>query len=398
MADDGSNYDDEERELEEVFVLTGEQKKAAKRMTQFAEEKDPNAAYKERSEMREQYYTMSSKVADATRELKETGQTELMDDDNNEMEGILTKGKEFYSKIGASTKEIACDAELMLNMGQLLLAGAQKLQKAHIQKVLRPKEFAEKIRDSSRLCNQEPIKLISCDPATSDLLDDSEDEDYYRPRNASKRLPEGVENDGLMAATAWAALGRKHCSYLKIPPTLSYFRPLLHDTAPLPKQPKEKKERLPKEDKSKAKLITLSEKDKNHDDPDQSVTRELDCIRKSLKREMKKQRTRSIPYYWFVIDPTDFSKSVENMFYTSFLVKDNHIKIEIDQQKGIPMIVMQSGDGEEDVPPTTPLRAPSNTSAGLNCESTQQAIVGFAYDIWEGMIECLNITEAVIRR
>ncbi|GMT00185.1 hypothetical protein PENTCL1PPCAC_22359, partial [Pristionchus entomophagus] len=35
------------------------------------------------------------------------------------------------------------------------------------------------------------------------------------------------------------------------------------------------------------------------------------------------------------------------------------------------------------------------SAAGLNCESTQQAIVGFAYDIWEGMIECLNITEAL---
>ncbi|GMR53077.1 hypothetical protein PMAYCL1PPCAC_23272, partial [Pristionchus mayeri] len=206
-----------------------------------------------------------------------------------------------------------------------------------------------------------------------------------------------MENDGEMPATAWAAFGRRFGNYLKIAPTLTYFRPLLHDTAPLPTQPKAKKERMPKDEKSKAKAIVLSEKDKNHDDPDQSVTRELDCIRKSLRREMKKQKTHVLPYYWFVIDPNDFSKSVENMFYTSFLVKDNHIRIEINQQKGIPMIVMQSPEGEDDLA-SSAHAAPSTldaaaAAAGANCEATQQAIVGFSYDIWEGMIECLDITE-----
>ncbi|KAF8365417.1 hypothetical protein PRIPAC_83246, partial [Pristionchus pacificus] len=391
---------------ENEFHLTDEQKKAARKLTQMPDGVNSNAIYKERSEIREHYYTMSNKVQEATRELAENGKTDLLDTEEgyNEVEGMLTKAHGFYNKIGASTKELACDAHFMKNISQLMLASIQKLHKAHIEKTLRPKDFVEKILETSTFYNDEPIKLISSDPSTSDLLDDSDDEEEFRPNNAKKRcmelfvlVPDGVENDGVMPATQWASFGRRFGSFLKIAPTLTYFRPLLQETAPLPQQPKAKRERLPKDDKSKAKAVVLCEKDKNHDDPDQSVTRELDCIRKSLRREMRKQKSRIIPYYWFVIDPTDFSKSVENMFYTSFLVKDNHIRIEIDQQKGLPMIVLQAAEGDDEFP-LSATAAPSTIDAaaevaGENCTATQQAIVGFAYDIWEGMIECLNITE-----
>lgn len=48
-------------------------------------------------------------------------------------------------QIGASTKELACDANFMKNLGQLMLASIQKLHKAHIEKTLRPKDFVDKI-------------------------------------------------------------------------------------------------------------------------------------------------------------------------------------------------------------------------------------------------------------
>lgn len=432
MAGDDSDYSDDDKrgrhnaasddDEDGEYRLTSEQKKAAKLLTQALEGQNANAAYKERSEIREQYFVMSTKLQEATRELTETGHTDLIDTEEgiNEFEAMIGKSREYYDKIGASSKELACDSKCLSEMGKLMKASMQKLHNAHLDKILRPKDFAEKIMEMAPLINEEPIKLVSSDAATADLLDDSEDEDAFLPRNAKKRLPEGVEDDGDMPATAWAAFGRKYGGFLKIAPTLTYFRPLLQDTAPLPTQPKAKKERLPKEDKTKAKAVVLSEKDKNHDDPDQSVTKELDCIRKSLRREMKKRQSHVIPYYAFVIDPEDFSKSVENMFYTSFLVKDNFIKIEIDQQKGIPVIVLQGVEGGgagggagEDAAAAQQGRgaaaaaaataAPSNPAAaaavaGQNCAATQQAIVGFAYDIWEGMIECLNITEAVIRR
>ncbi|GMT27452.1 hypothetical protein PFISCL1PPCAC_18749 [Pristionchus fissidentatus] len=428
MPAGNSDYDDSDAENvesgdEQDHRLNREQLNQAMKLTQISEGQDPNAAYKERSEMREEYFTMTNKVLEATKELKETGQTELMNTEEgfDEIEEMLKKGQGFYQKMGASTKELACDAAYMFSMGQLLLAGAQRLQMAHVTKVLRPKEFVEKIIEVVSSSEETPLRLVSSDPATADLLDDSDDEEFYRPKNAEKRLPEGVENDGLMPATAWAAIGRRFGLCLKIPATMSYFRPLLQDTAPLPTQPKAKKERLPKEDRSKAKAVVLSEKDKNHDDPDQSVTKELDAIRKSLRRVMKKEKSHIISYYGFVIDPDDFSRSVENMFYTSFLVKDNYIKIEIDPRKGVPLIVLQ-GAGEDDdgaaaspTRPTAAARTPATPTTGatvtapatpaeaaaaaaVHCTATQQAIVGFAYDIWEGMIDCLNITEAAIRR
>jgi non-structural maintenance of chromosomes element 4 len=64
----------------------------------------------------------------------------------------------------------------------------------------------------------------------------------------------------------------------------------------------------------------------------------LDNLRKSLKKVLKEAGTDRLNYYQFILDPTDFGKSVENMFYMSFLIKDGYVKFEVDPQTGLPDI------------------------------------------------------------
>ena len=40
-----------------------------------------------------------------------------------------------------------------------------------------------------------------------------------------------------------------------------------------------------------------------------------------------------IPLYWFMINPDSFSRTIENIFYISFLVKDGYAKISIGEDK-----------------------------------------------------------------
>ncbi|KIH63908.1 Nse4 protein [Ancylostoma duodenale] len=111
-----------------------------------------------------------------------------------------------------------------------------------------------------------------------------------------------------------------------------------------------------------------------------STTSKLDKVRKSLKRAWKE--TSSVDFYSFVIDPTDFAKTVENMFYVSFLVKDGRVRLAVGET-GLPVLLHVSSEERER------LHVDDRSVA-----ETHQAIFSFNYDMWEAMVEALNTAKA----
>jgi len=69
-----------------------------------------------------------------------------------------------------------------------------------------------------------------------------------------------------------------------------------------------------------------------------SVSRELDNVKRQLRAYCKQQGSTKVDYYKFVLNPHNFGETIENMFYVSFLVQDLSIRLEIDPESGCPKI------------------------------------------------------------
>lgn len=91
------------------------------------------------------------------------------------------------------------------------------------------------------------------------------------------------------------------------------------------KPPKEKKARLKKdknEQVSKKQPETIAKVNQEEDSIDDTVK----FLYWSLNKEFNKNEEKPINYFTFVIDPNNFTHSVENMFHLSFLIRDGRIK------------------------------------------------------------------------
>jgi len=97
-------------------------------------------------------------------------------------------------------------------------------------------------------------------------------------------------------------------------------------------------------------------------------------------RNLLMEQNGPVNLFRFVINPSDFAQSVENMFYLSFLIRDGECALEIEED-GEPVIFIceqpQLSDYQE----------------GLK---KQQIVFEFDVKTWEEAIKVFNITEVII--
>lgn len=99
------------------------------------------------------------------------------------------------------------------------------------------------------------------------------------------------------------------------------------------------------------------------------------------------QANAPINLYRFFINPTDYAQSVENLFYTSFLVNDDRVRIYVDPQTQEPMVDLVYDDDSGDEQGS----ARNHASA-----SPAQCIVNLTMDIWERAKTRYRLTDALI--
>ena len=80
-----------------------------------------------------------------------------------------------------------------------------------------------------------------------------------------------------------------------------------------------------------------------------------------------------ICYFSFILDPDSFGRTVENMFYASFLIKEGKAKI-----------YYKENDTEEHTPFIIPLKKRRNDDdMGQNLDSKKQALMTISKENWK---------------
>ncbi|TKR93226.1 hypothetical protein L596_007722 [Steinernema carpocapsae] len=121
--------------------------------------------------------------------------------------------------------------------------------------------------------------------------------------------------------------------------------------------------------------VELKETDKNAGSTSDAT---LSAYIKHASRTFKEAYTvngqKPIPFFKFALDSTDFSRSVENVFHLSFILKEGYMKIQLSENKELELVPV--GKNERKI-------------AGIDDrtqQETNQMICGFDYSLWKKFI------------
>lgn len=115
-----------------------------------------------------------------------------------------------------------------------------------------------------------------------------------------------------------------------------------------------------------------------------STTKHVMEIAKILDDYLVKTNSeqQGVLYFKLVVNPFSFSQTVENIFYTAFLVRDGRLAITEDESNGLPYLIPSLPPTAEEVRETNIVR--------------KQIIMEMDKKTWREAIKVFNITEAII--
>ena len=179
----------------------------------------------------------------------------------------------------------------------------------------------------------------------------------------------------------WFKLGALYSLQSKVPFTSDHMLGPLYVEQKV-RRPRELRNKDPIEAASTAERVT---KERLNESQEESTPTN---VKKCYKVLQKKNGERQINLFRFIIDPTSFAKSVENLFYTSFLIKEGRLVLE-DDSEGFPAVRIK-----ESLPDDQKQR---ELEKQRRKESIQNHII-FQMDVptWRKLIEKFDIKEAFL--
>ncbi|KAK7901419.1 hypothetical protein WMY93_018188 [Mugilogobius chulae] len=160
-------------------------------------------------------------------------------------------------------------------------------------------------------------------------------------------------------------------------PTFHYMMGSFHAEPPPPKQ---RIERQMRAQNKEAKRIMPTQLKRMEESQQEATEKEVERILGYLKSYHQDDPTIPISYYEFVIDPNSFSRTVENMFHTSFLIRDGLARMYLDDDK-LPCIAPAGEEGMEDGAST----------------SRKQCVISISLKTWKELIEAFDIRDTMIQ-
>jgi len=134
--------------------------------------------------------------------------------------------------------------------------------------------------------------------------------------------------------------------------------------------------------------IVTAEKVSGDDINGQSTNQTPNAVQECYKYFRERAKGQKINIFRFFINPFSFSQSVENMFYTSFLIRDGRLELGEDEE-GYPTI--------SDLPPLpSDPKEREKEMMERREKPSNHIIFQLEYDSWKNLIEKLNITDTYL--
>ncbi|XP_056148239.1 non-structural maintenance of chromosomes element 4 homolog A-like [Lampris incognitus] len=199
-----------------------------------------------------------------------------------------------------------------------------------------------------------------------------------RLENEEEDQENGFENDGYLCKDAWHRLAKRTQSCFINVPTFHYMMGSFHAEPPPPKQRVQRQKQASSMEAKRIMPTQLQKMEKSHQE---ATEEEVERILGYLRGYFEEDSSSPISYYEFVIDPNSFSRTVKNIFHTSFLIRD-----------GVAMMYLN----DDELPCLAPVVEGEAESAATGTRRRRQCIISISPKSWRELICLLDIREPLI--
>lgn len=258
----------------------------------------------------------------------------------------LAKADDLFAqtKSGVQTNIVAKDSSTLREIGYQARVATKSLRLGRSEKLLDFKEFSSKFKD----------KFESDDGIVSERSD--------------------------LIRVNWLELG---CMFNRFSNRAATCEFLL---GPLELSKKQRQVRKRVADDSRSKITKTA----NEKEAQEIANREkMDLTTKNSENLFKQLRTRNfekVPFFNFFIDPVSFGRSVENLFYTSFLINHDKVILSRDESSGLLYIQQASNNTLQNHPRFI-----------TKDDSKSHIIFDLDYNTWKQIVEIYEIKEAFLK-
>nr|XP_003929683.1 EP300-interacting inhibitor of differentiation 3 [Saimiri boliviensis boliviensis] len=186
--------------------------------------------------------------------------------------------------------------------------------------------------------------------------------------------------DDRVTLSFWEAVGKEATSWMVQAETFHFvfgsFKP--QPSAPKPRLEHQRRVRRMEENGNMPTKLRKLDLSSYPEATEENVERILGL----LQTYFRKYPDTPVSYFEFVIDPNSFSRTVENIFYVSFIIRDGFARIRLDEDR-------------------LPILEPINTNQmgeenDSNCHGRKQGVISLTLQDWKNIVAAFEISEAMI--
>lgn len=297
------------------------------------EDNDPSL----RREIRSKYRDLINSV--------QQNREDMLSPSNNKLTEVLEEANKLFKDV-RQAREAALDAQLLVVATDL---GKEKASQLFVEgNAFDPSAFAEHLLSFMGL----------------NRLEEGDEEQQN-----------GGAADGYLPQDAWHRLAKRTECCFRAAPSFHYMMGSFHAEPPPPKQRVERQKKAPSKEAKRIMPTQLKKMEESHQE---ATEKEVERILGYLRSYFADDPTSPISYHEFVIDPNSFSRTVENIFHTSFLIRDGLARMYLDEY-GPCIAPVEEGEVE---------------NGGL-C-SRKQCIISISPKSWRELKDALDIKEPMI--